>query len=112
MFLVFRGNFDFRIPLSDVLVQLEGLKESSQELEKDVKFRKKVIDEILETERSFGSDLNLCVKHFMKQLIEWKVRLKRQNILIVGKDSPTVVAIFVVLPVGATSVDVVQILLS
>lgn len=62
-------------PLMDILLQLEGgvLKETHLEKEKDVNLRKKVIDEILNTENSFVSDLNLCISHFMMQLIEWKV---------------------------------------
>ena len=49
------------------------MEKGSLEQQKDVTLRKKVIDEILDTEKSFNRDLNLCVDHFMKQLIEWKV---------------------------------------
>ena len=57
----------------ELVAQLEGkvLREDSG---KDVTHRKKVIDEVLNTEKSFARDLNLCLRHFMMQLIEWKVR--------------------------------------
>jgi hypothetical protein len=57
----------------ELVAQLEG-KVLGEALGKDVTHRKKVIDEILNTEKSFARDLNLCLKNFMMQLIEWKVR--------------------------------------
>ncbi|XP_028399680.1 dynamin-binding protein-like isoform X2 [Dendronephthya gigantea] len=58
--------------LLDLVSQLKG--EVTKEFpEKDVTHRKKIIDEILATEKSFGRDLNLCLKNFMMNLIEWKV---------------------------------------
>ena len=55
----------------DLVALLEG--KIFKDDEKDVTHRKKVIDEILNTEKSFARDLNLCLKHFMMQLIDWKV---------------------------------------
>ena len=56
----------------ELVAELEG-KVSEEITRRDVTHRKKVIDEILDTEKSFAQDLNLCLKYFMRQLIEWKV---------------------------------------
>lgn len=57
----------------DLIDELEGKVSKSDLHSMDVSRRKKVIDEILTTETSFRQDLNICLKYFKEQLIQWKV---------------------------------------